>query len=377
MTVLIRLAVLFSAAVAAGAVFAATAAAAPGSSSRTAHTVFVLTDNPTGNQVVAYDADANGALTQAGTYPTGGLGGVLVGSVVDHTASQGALAYDASRQLLLASNPGSSTISVFHVNGDRLALTQVIPSGGSFPVSIAARNGLVYVLNALDGGSVQGFAALGTHLFQLPFSHRELGLGTTTSTPFTATPGQVSFSPDGSKLVVTTKASGNAIDVFRVGFLGLLSPRPTVNVDAGAVPFAVAFDRSGDLVVSEAGTNSVATFSLAPDGTTSLLHRVATGQAATCWVTATGSFAFASNAGSPSVSRIGVASDGTLSLLGNTTTDAGAVDSAATPDGQFLYVQAGGPGNVDGFRIGADGSLTSVGSVTVPGAAGGEGIVAL
>ena len=68
---------------------------------------------------------------------------------------------------------------------------------------------------------------------------------------------------------------------------------------------------------------------------------------------------------------------GTLSLLGNTTTDAGAVDAAATSDGRFLYVQAGGPGNVDGFRIGGDGSLTAVGSVTVPGAAGAEGIVAL
>lgn len=377
MQTLMRIAVLCTAAVAAGALFAATAAADPGGPHRSTHAVFVLTDNVAGNQVVAYDADSNGALTQAGVYSTGGLGGALAGSVVDHTASQGALAYDASHQLLFAANPGSSTISVFRVNGDHLALLQVISSGGSFPVSIAARNGLVYVLNALDGGSVQGFGVVGEHLFTLPFSHRELGLGTTASTPFTATPGEVAFSPDGSKLIVTTKGGGNAVDVFRVGFLGLISPTPTVNVDAGAVPFAVAFDQGGDLVVSEAGTNSVATFSLAADGSTSLLHRVATSQVATCWVTASGSFVFASNAGSPSVSRIAVAAGGTLSLLGNTTTDAGTVDSAATPDGQFLYVQAGGPGNVDGYRIGSDGSLTAVGSVSVPGAAGGEGIVAL
>ena len=377
MRTLMRFAVLCAAAVAAGAVFAGTAAADPGGPHQSTHVVFVLTDNLAGNQVVAYDADSSGALTAAGVYPTRGLGGALAGSVVDHTASQGALAYDASRQLLFAANPGSSTISVFRVNGDHLALIQVISSGGSFPVSIAAHNGLVYVLNALDGGSVQGFGAIGEHLFALPFSHRELGLGTTASTPFTATPGEVAFSPDGSKLIVTTKGSGNAVDVYRVGFLGLISATPTVNVDTGAVPFAVAFDQGGDLVVSEAGTNSVATFSLAGDGSTSLLHRVATGQAATCWVTASGAFVFASNAGSPSVSRIAVGSGGTLSLLGNTTTDAGTVDSSATPDGQFLYVQAGGPGNVDGYRIGSDGSLTGVGSVSVPGAAGGEGIVAL
>ena len=32
---------------------------------------------------------------------------------------------------------------------------------------------------------------------------------------------------------------------------------------------------------------------------------------------------------------------------------------------------------VDEFRVGAGGSLTLIGSVTVPGAAGGEGIVAI
>jgi hypothetical protein len=39
-------------------------------------------------------AAADGTLSPAGSYPTGGLGGVLAGSVVDHTASQGAVAYD-------------------------------------------------------------------------------------------------------------------------------------------------------------------------------------------------------------------------------------------------------------------------------------------
>ena len=53
------------------------------------------------------------------------------------------------------------------------------------------------------------------------------------------------------------------------------------------------------------------------------------------------------------------------------------MDAAASSDGSFLYVQAGAAGIVDAYRIGAGGSLTRVGSVTVPGAVGGEGIVAL
>jgi 6-phosphogluconolactonase (cycloisomerase 2 family) len=351
---------------------AGTASASPGG-----RTVFVLNDNPAGNQVVAYDADATGALHQAGVYSTGGLGGILAGSVVDHTASQGALAYDPTHNLLLASNPGSSTISVFRANGDKLALTQQIDSGGTFPVSIAAREGVIYVLNALDGGSIQGFRAVGQHLFPLAGSHRDLGLGTTAASPFTATPGQVAFSPTGSQLLVTTKGSGNAIDVFAVDGNGVVSASPTVNVDVGAVPFAVAFDPNGDLAVAEAGTNSVATFSLAGDGTISLLDRAATGQAATCWVTATGSFLYASNAGSGSVTGYAAGASGSLANLGNTTAAAGTVDSSATPGGAFLYVQTGAAGAVYGYRVGSDGSLTPVGSVTVPGAAGAEGIVAL
>jgi hypothetical protein len=52
-----------------------------------ARVVFVQTDRSTGNQVVAYHRAADGTLTPAGTYATGGLGGQLSGSVVDHLAS--------------------------------------------------------------------------------------------------------------------------------------------------------------------------------------------------------------------------------------------------------------------------------------------------
>lgn len=62
--------------------------------------------------------------------------------------------------------------------------------------------------------------------------------------------------------------------------------------------------------------------------------------------------------------------------LGNTTTDAGTVDASASAGGQFLYVQTGGNGVVDECNVNANGSLVELGSVTVPGAAGGEGIVA-
>jgi len=70
-----------------------------------------------------------------------------------------------------------------------------------------------------------------------------------------------------------------------------------VNSEPGTVPFAISFDPFGHLVIAEAGTNALSTFQLSRGGTVSLLDRVATGQAATCWVTLAGSFLFASNAG--------------------------------------------------------------------------------
>ena len=94
------------------------------------HAVFVQTDNTPGNQVIAYNRSDDGTLTLADTYDTGGSGGVLNGSVVDHLASQGSLTYDPENALLYAVNAGSNTVSVFSVTGDALSLRQVISSGG-------------------------------------------------------------------------------------------------------------------------------------------------------------------------------------------------------------------------------------------------------
>jgi 6-phosphogluconolactonase (cycloisomerase 2 family) len=338
--------------------------------------VFVQTDNLAGNQIVAYDRAGNGTLTQAGTYATDGLGGQLAGSEVDHVASQGSLVYDRQDGLLLAVNAGSNTVSVFAVSGDRLALRQVIGSGGTFPVSVAEQNGLVYVVNAENGGSVQGYGIAFGHLFALPGTKRALGLNAAAEPQFVNTPGQVAFSPSGSQLIVTTKANGNDIDVFRIGFFGRLSATPVVNSEPGAVPFAIAFDEAGDLLIAEAGTNALASFKLHGNGTVTALDAVGTGDKATCWVAEADGRFYASNAGSGALSGFAVGAGGQLALLGEQATDGGTVDASASGDGRFLYVQTGAAGIVDEFSIAPSGALTEVGKITVPGAIGGEGIVA-
>jgi DNA-binding beta-propeller fold protein YncE len=138
--------------------------------------VFVQTDNTAGNQVVAYRRVAGGTLKLAASYDTGGLGGQLTGSVVDHLASQGSLTYDVGHGLLYAVNAGSNTVTVFAADGATLTRRQVINSGGTFPVSVAVRGDLVYVLNALNGGSVQGFRVADGRLQHIPGSSRPLHL---------------------------------------------------------------------------------------------------------------------------------------------------------------------------------------------------------
>jgi hypothetical protein len=335
--------------------------------------VFVQTDDASGNTIVAYDRAANGSLTQAGSYATGGVGGALGGSVVDHTASEGSLAHGGGS--LFAVNAGSNTITSFAVSGDRLGRRQVISSGGVFPVSIAVRGPLVYVLNARDGGSIQGYLNIGGHLTLVRAWNRQLGFTPNPTPEFTSTPAQIGFTPDGSKLVVTTKGDGNSIETFGVGLLGVTS-KPVITPLAGAVPFGFAFDQAGHLAVTEAGTNSVATFRIAQNGTATQLSSVPTGQQATCWVVADGSHLYASNAGSGTLSIIAENASGTLTAQGTAATDPGTVDAAVTPTGTNLYVQTGANGIVDEFSVGHDGALVKIGSVTVPGAAGGEGIVA-
>ncbi len=360
-----RLAGAAGAALAAAALLAGPASAHP---QKPGGAVFVQTDDPAGNAIAAYDRNADGSLEPAGRYPTGGLGGVLDGSVVDHLASQGSL--QLADGLLYAVNAGSDTITVFGVDGDRLIRRQVLPSFGDFPVSIAVHGNVVYVLNARRGGSVQGYVRAGGFLVPVPLWHRGLGLDPAAAPEFTHTPGQVAFTPAGDRLLVTTKANTNAVDVFDVDRLGGLSFRPVTTVLPGAVPFAVAFDARGDLALAEAGPNAVATFGIDRRGSLIPIAQAITGQAATCWIVNAGGRYYLSNAGSGSVSAF----DGALKPLGLTATQGGTVDAAASPDGRFLYVQTGAAGGVDAFRVGPDGSLAPAGSVTVPGAIGGEGI---
>jgi hypothetical protein len=103
---------------AASALIASPAAAAPKHQDH-GDAAFVQSDSVAGNTIVAYARSAGGTLTETYTDRTGGPGGVLAGSVVDHLASQGGLAFDESLIDRYTANAGSDTVTAFDVHGTR------------------------------------------------------------------------------------------------------------------------------------------------------------------------------------------------------------------------------------------------------------------
>jgi len=361
-------------------IFASSAAtmAAPTSGEAAArHAVFVQTNGPAGNGIVVYDRNPDGTLAFADSHPTGGNGGRAVGAPSDPLASQHSLVYDQSHRLLFAMNAGSDTVSVFSVDGDELDLTQVAPSGGPFPVSIAVRDDLAYVLDAGLAGFVSGFRIEGDHLEAIEGSTRTLGLANPNPPFFLSSPAQVGFSPDGKHLLVTTKGF-NMVDVFAVDHDGELSAQPVRNLEA-PVPFAFVFGPADLLVLVNAGNSSLATFridqggALVPAGAP-----VSDGQVAACWIVSAHEFEYVANTGSNDISQYRVRGDGTVTLVNATAASGipGATDMTTANGGKFLYVLSGTSSTVYAYRVEGDGSLTFIQTVPVPGGANMEGIAA-
>jgi 6-phosphogluconolactonase (cycloisomerase 2 family) len=336
--------------------------------------VFVQTNEPAGNKIDVFDRGLDGRLSLAGSYATGGAGGVAVGAVTDPLASQSSLTLTGDGHTLIAVNAGSDTVTSFRVHDDHLQLRSIAPSGGQFPNSVAVRDDLVYVANAGGTGSVRGFRLEGSRLVAIPGSDRPLGLANSNPPNFLTAVGQIGYSPDGSKLFVTTKAATMAIDVFAVEADGTLSATPVSNPAANPVPFAFTFV-SGRFVDVEAGTSSLTTYAISQDGSLTDPKSASDGQLALCWIAQVGEVFYGSNTASNNLSSFTIDSSGQPSLLQAVaaTTDPGPTD--LTVSGGYLYVESGPTGSVGEYAVNGDGTLTPIGAVTgLP--AGIEGIAA-
>ncbi|WP_406120390.1 lactonase family protein [Streptomyces sp. NBC_00989] len=335
------------------------------------HVVFVQGNELAGNTIHVFKRAQDGTLSAAGTYATGGKGGDQVDAPTDSLASQGSLVYDDRSRLLLAVNAGSNTVTSFRVEGQKLTGRQVMGSGGDFPASIAVSGRIAYVMNAGGAGSVQGFRLTAKGLAPLSDTRRSLGLDNKKVPLFSSSPGQVAFTPGGRELVVTTK-SANTLEVFPMTRAGRPARKAKVNDSAGAVPFAITFDKAGRMLVAEAKDSTVSTYKVRADGTLKVVQKsLPNGQDTLCWLERAGDFFYGGNTGNSTVTGYRTDRHGKLALTNDvgvatppSAKSQGVIDLAVTKDQKFLYVQNATSGTVDGFRIGRDGSLTKVGTTT-------------
>jgi 6-phosphogluconolactonase (cycloisomerase 2 family) len=352
-------------------------AATPKRMSNSEHALFIETDATSGNSVLSYVRASDGTISFAGSYLTGGNGATAAGATADPLASQSGLTLVNDNRELIATNPGSDTVTVFKVDGTSLNPIQQISSQGLFPDSIATNGRFVAVANAGGAGSVAEYALRDSRLVALPGQVRSLGLTNTTPPDFHHGAGQVGYTPNGQHLVVTTKLPTNSYDVFSVGNDGKLGATPVVTPAVNALPFSFTFDSAGNVVATEASTSSVTTYHVNGNGTLTSLGSVSDGGTALCWISGSNGYFFGSNSANGTVSTFNESNTGAPQLVSpvGATAHAGTTDSVVSPDAKFFYVESGGAGTVDAFAIGAGGSLTQIETVfNIPVAS--EGIAA-
>jgi 6-phosphogluconolactonase len=335
--------------------------------------VYTLSNQAGGNQVLSYKVAANGQLSFSEACSTGGngTGGGL--------GNQEAVVLTKDKEMVLAVNAGSNSISSLKVTGNGLRLRSTVNSGGVRPVSIAVHDDLVYVLNAGGNGSISGFRLLNNGRLQpIPHSTRPLSVAATTA------PAQISFVLGGRVLVITEKAT-NTITTYKVNALGIPGAMHTIT-SASPTPFGFAKGRLGVVFVSEAvggaaGASVLSSYRVTPNGEISLVQgSVGAGQSAACWVviTSDGKFAYATNTASNNLSTFNInVFSGAISVSQaiSATTPAGPIDAALTGNSKFLYVLNSGDNSISAFKVGSSGSLSNVQTLTgIP--AGATGLAA-
>jgi 6-phosphogluconolactonase len=347
----------------------------PGTADSRGSDVYVLTNQASGNSVMVYHRDASGMLTFVNSFATGGNG---AGTGADPLGSQGSLVLSEDGRLLFAVNAGSNSVSEFAVFGDQLQLLSTVPSGGVMPVSVAVKQDLVYVVNGGGTPNISGFVInpFNNSLVPLQGSTQNLPGGTS------ASPAQISFTPDGGLVVVTEKGT-NLIDTFSLH--EGIAQSGTSFPSNGTEPFGFAFAQDNEAVVSDVtggpgGTSALTSYDVPENGNlTVITPALGDTQKAACWVVVTrnGKFAYTANTASSTISSYTVSEDGNLVLLNPTAASfaAGGVPLDMALSGRFLFVRIFNGGTIATFRVEADGGLMPIGVASgVP--AGSQGIAA-
>jgi len=320
--------------------------------------VFSLSNQASGNMVMAYTQAANGMLTYATSYSTGGNG---TGSGL---GSEGSVA--VGDEVLVAVNAGSNTISSFKMTPNKLKLMSTVSSGGTRPVSVTVYGDLVYVLNAGGDANISGFSLQGNSgkLNPIPNSTRPLS----TANP---QPAQVSFANDGKVLVITEKMTSriSSYTVANDGTPGIMHTLASTT----ATPFGFGVGNNGNIFVSHAaggavGASTLSSYNVAANGVITLVQGpIATGQTAACWVAIpdNGMYAYVTNAGSANLSSFNInANSGSAVLNMGIAAASGDSPIDAVTSLDYLYVLNSASHTITVYSGAQSGNLSLIQTVT-------------
>jgi len=332
--------------------------------------VYAMTNDAGNNEVVVLNRGADGLLTPAGSFSTGGLGsgtfensanGLILGEQSPNNLN-------GSFKYLYATNARSNSITVFRTSNDgTLEITDVEPSGGDHPISVTVHDNTLYVLNGgasnCSGGtpSIVGFRVSPRgELTQIAGSMRPVSGGSNSGCA------QISFTPAGDVLVVTQRQA-DKIDTYLVDKGTGLTTGPIVNETTGNGPFGFTFTQRGQLLTTEnfgaaPFQGGAASYDVLRNGTlVPLGPTTRNGRSDTCWIVNTddGKYAYTTNFQSGDISSFRVLSDGTLVLLNPTAAviGIGASDQALSVNSRFLYARNALEGTISVFEVQKDGSL--------------------
>lgn len=340
--------------------------------------VFTMNNAASANYVIVFARDGDGSLARVDSVATGGRGsGPHPVFGTDPLESQDAVILSDDNRMLFVVNAGSSQVTSFRVSGSgALSRVSTVSSGGTFPVSLALHDDVLYTVNAMGGGNISGFRVGGDGtLTPLAGSTRPL------SGAAMPGPGSIRISPDGRTLVVTEKPT-NRLVLYGLNASGL--PETAMATTApltGNTPFGADFDPSGRYILSLGnigpnraavadGSSAIALNIAAANSVLATGPAVPTTETAACWVQITpdGRYAYTTNTGSGSITGFSISGTGALTRLtangqtGVTGMDTQPLDMAYA-DG-YLYALTPGDRGIHAFRVGADGSLTAASRVT-------------
>ncbi len=251
--------------------------------------VYVQTNDADGNEVLAFERAADGALTSLGPLATGGRG-----TGKPHLASQSSVALTPDGRTLIVVNAGSDDVSAFAIEPAGPRLTDRVPSGGATPTSVAVTGGLLYVLNNASA-NIAGFRLEDGRLVALEGARRDLSAAD-------ADPAQIAFSRDGRTLAVTERGT-DSISTFAVDEQGYAHGPSTIK-SSGMTPYGFEFTPAGAMIVTEAfggaaGKAAASSYALTDAGLAPVSGSIGDSRSEVCWaaVTGDGRFAFVTNFG--------------------------------------------------------------------------------